>query len=484
MELRNELLPYQTTGVEKLKKIKVGALFMEQGTGKTITALELYRIRKDAGKVEKLLWLCPCSAKNNIKEEMVKQAPWEMLSDVIICGIESLSSSTRANVYLRNLVKSNKCFLIVDESLLVKNPKAYRTTNIMSLASECTYKLILNGTPISRNEADLYAQFYILDWRILGYRSYWSFAANHLEYDQMNPNKVIRCLNTDYLARKIEPYVYQVKKVDCLTLPPKQYSYYYITLTEAQFEHYQEIADSLLYDLNEMRPETIYRLFSGMQAVACGRKVLFRKDTFGKEHLYSVPFFEKSEENPRITELKSHLDGQTKSIIFCTYQEDIHTICEILNNLYGAGSALPFDGSISMKKRMQNLELFKGSTTYLVANRNCAGYSLNLQFCHRIIYYSNGWDLATRLQSEDRIHRIGQSKEVEIIDIVADFTIEERIRKCLARKESLLHLFKDEISRGKKTEELREWLNTASFGGKVRRKVSIYDCSDLEEDNV
>ena len=51
--LNNELLPHQREAVEKLRKWKIGALFMEQGTGKTITALELYRIKSEAGKVKK-----------------------------------------------------------------------------------------------------------------------------------------------------------------------------------------------------------------------------------------------------------------------------------------------------------------------------------------------------------------------------------------------------------------------------------------------
>lgn len=44
-----------------------------------------------------------------------------------------------------------------------------------------------------------------------------------------------------------------------------------------------------------------------------------------------------------------------------------------------------------MKKRMQNLETFKTKANFLIANRDCAGYSLNLQFCHNIIYFSNSW---------------------------------------------------------------------------------------------
>lgn len=156
MKLNNELLPHQKAAVEKLKKLKVGALFMEQGTGKTITALELVRLRHEKGKINNAIWLCPCSAKNNIKQEIKKQAPLELQRIFIICGIETLSSSIRANSFLLKLVNEKECFLIVDESLLVKNFNALRTKNILRIAEKCKYKLILNGTPISRNETFAY----------------------------------------------------------------------------------------------------------------------------------------------------------------------------------------------------------------------------------------------------------------------------------------------------------------------------------------
>ena len=134
MELKNKLLFHQREAVEKLSKIKVGALFMEQGTGKTITALELCRMRLEQGKIDRIIWLCPCSAKQNIKQEILKHAPDEILDKVTICGIETLSSSDRANVYLLDMVQAYRCYLVVDESLLVKNPMALRTKSILRLA--------------------------------------------------------------------------------------------------------------------------------------------------------------------------------------------------------------------------------------------------------------------------------------------------------------------------------------------------------------
>ena len=206
---------------------------------------------------------------------------------------------------------------MVDESLLIKNPYAYRTQNIDRLSSRCEYKLILNGMPISKNQADLYAQFHVLDWRILGYKTYWSFAANHIEFDPEIPQKIIRCLNTDYLARKISPYTVQVTKKDCLVLPDKRYTINYFPLTPEQNAHYNSVADTLLFHLNEMHPETIYRLFSGLQAVTSGFRVNFRKSAVsGYEHIVTSPFFSEPTDNPRLQRLLTVLDNRNKYIIF------------------------------------------------------------------------------------------------------------------------------------------------------------------------
>lgn len=477
MRLRSQLLPHQEKAVEKLVKIKVGALFMEQGTGKTITALELCRIRMERGKVDRILWLCPCSAKENIKQEILKHAAPEMLSKVTICGIESLSSSVRVNAYLINLVRNARTYLVVDESLLVKNPRAYRTENILRIAGCCDYRLILNGTPVSKNEADLFSQFYLLDWRILGYQSYWSFAANHLEYDPRNPKRVIRCLNKEHLARKIAPYTYQVKKADCLDLPKKIWQRRYFDLTEDQANHYNEAADHLLFALEETKPETIYRLFSGLQAVICGGRVRFAKKA-GYEHTLTSPFFADPLDDPRFQCLLQELPEE-KSIVFCSYAKDVRNIANHLNQTRGAETAVMFDGSVTQRKRFEAIEQFRDKSSYLIANRNCAGYSLNLQFCHNIVYYSNTWDLATRLQSEDRVHRIGQEEPIAILDICAENTLDERILDCLFRKESMLEAFRDKIAaQGKNA--MRDWLG-ASKAGRERILHTLHDCSDLLE---
>ncbi len=439
MRSKTKLYPHQQEAVDKLMGVRVGALYMEQGTGKTRTALELIARRMAAGKVNHIIWLCPCNALEDISDNIHFHADLDSGS-LTMCGIETLSSSVRANEYLRSLVAEKQCFLVVDESLLVKNPYALRTQNITRLAEQCRYKLILNGTPISRTAADLFSQWYLLDWRILGYRSYWSFAANHLEYDECT-NRIRRVLHLDYLTDKIAPYTYQITKAECLDLPPKRFATHLFDLTHEQYEHYAEVADQLMLGLDVLPPEAVYRLFSGTQSVAAGRFV-----HADGPHIHTEPYFASPWDNPRVPVLLDLLDSDDKAIIYCKYTSEIEDVCRVLCDTYGAGAAVRFDGDISRKMRRHNIKQFRGSSPFLVANRNCAGYGLNLQYCHHIIYYNNDWDLATRLQSEDRVHRLGQEHEVIIDDIIANGTIEVRIADCLARKTNMLDSFNGELS--------------------------------------
>ena len=449
---------------------------MEMGTGKTRVALELINIRLQKDRIDHVIWLCPCSVKENLKRDIIKHTGEEQ-ECITICGIETLSSSIKANSYLLDLVKNKRCYLIVDESNLVKNHKAKRSQNIIRLAEYCTYKLILNGTPVTKNEADLFTQWYILDWRVLGYKSYWSFAANHLEYD--DKGKIRRCLNVDYLVEKIGPYSYQVKKEECLDLPPKTYEKVYYELTNEQYEHYLNVADELMFSLNEFKPWTIYRMLIALQDVISGMLVNTSKD-----NIQTSPYFDNPLDNPRIKTLMELLDGlEEKTIIFCKYQSEIDDITNIINSKYGKDTAVPFTGDLTQKKRQNNLDLFQTTSQYLVANKQCGAYGLNLQFCSYIIFYSNDWNYGTRSQAEDRVHRIGQTENVHIVDICAADTLDERILKCLDKKENLVDSIREEIEENKdKEDELYSWITKKDWRKrKYSLKIKNKDKEDLYE---
>lgn len=447
MILKTNLFPHQMAAVDKLLKIRIGALYMEMGTGKTRTALEFIQRRLVAGKIKHVLWLCPCSVKANLRDDIAKHAEGAFVH-IAIFGIESLSGSRRIYNLLMRYVSIAPTMLIIDESLLIKNPRAIRTRRITSIAEACPYRMILNGTPIGKNEADLYAQWYLLDWRVLGYQSFYSFAANHLEYDEKYRHKVRRVLNVDYLTDKIAPYSYMAKKEDCLLLPGKNKHVKYFWLTDRQLEEYRETMDGFLstfmdYD-GEMSDVAIYRTFTALQEVTSGRIIT----TAPNKPMRHDAMFE-PDENPRIKCLLEAIGtfDDDKIVIWCKFQHEINDVSSILRRNFGNGSVVQFSGAISQKKRQAALGQFCKNARFLVANKTCAGFGLNLQFCHNAIYYNNDWDRATRVQSEDRLHRLGQEKDVEIVDICASGTIDQRILDCLGRKERLADLFRDELKK-------------------------------------
>lgn len=465
MQLLTDLLPHQVEAYNKLKGIRVGALFLEQGVGKTRTTLSLIKKRLDAGKVDAVLWLCPCSVKKNLREDITYHCG-EIPEGFVIRGIESLSSSDRLYLQLLKLVETHKVFLVVDETTLTKNPNAIRTERITVLSGKCPYKLILNGTPISRNEADLFAQFYILDWRILGYKSYYSFAANHLEYKKIrlpngseyeDKNRIERVLNVDYLTEKIAPYTYQVKKSECLELPDKDYFGRGFSMSQEQSECYDDVEELYLESVDEVKSETIYKLFTACQHVSSGRRVLSRPE----ERMRTTPIFANPMDNPRIKELMELLMeiGNEKVIIFCKYQHEVNDILSLL-----PGKAVEFTGHMNQRKRQENRELFRDGAQYLVANKTCGAFGLNLQFCHNVVFYNNDFNLATRLQAEDRVHRLGQTEPVRIYDVVCYGTIDQFILDCIRRKENLADSFKRLIEEEQKGG--RDWKKS------IRKKMS------------
>ena len=138
-----------------------------------------------------------------------------------------------------------------------------------------------------------------------------------------------------------------------------------------------------------------------------------------------------------------------KTIIFAKYTHEIDDIVQVLEAKYGKGCAVKFCGDISLKQRQNSLQEFENNdkVKYFIANQRCGAYGLNLQFCNHMIFYSFDFNMAIRLQAEDRIHRIGQDKDVLIEMIVAEDTIDEFICNNLDKKENLISYLMQEIKK-------------------------------------
>lgn len=445
MTIKTELFDYQRDAVEKLRHLKIGALYMEMGTGKTRTTLELIKLRYDAGKINAVLWMCPCSVKQNLKYDIIYHCD-EKPDWIVIKGIESIAGSDRLYLKLLDFVKTYNVYLIVDESNMVKNPFAKRTQRITELSKYCKYKMILNGTPVSRNESDMFAQWYILDWRVLGYKSFYTFSANHLVYRvvkvdgiEIRTNQVVNVLDVDYLTERIKPYSYQIRKHECMKLPAKHYLQKSFDMPYVQRMEYDYVKDIYLINVEEFRSETIYKYFSALQHVTSGMDVL----SLPHEKMRTRSMYKKWNDNPRLKTLLSTIIGEIcdeKCIIFAKYKHEIDTIEEMLRDK--GYTYAEFTGRLNQKKRQKSLQEFRDDVQFLISNKMCGAYGLNLQFCRNIIFYNNDFDFATRSQAEDRVHRIGQTQDVYIYDIVADNSIDTFICNNLDSKYNLVESFK------------------------------------------
>lgn len=467
-EIKTELMAHQKEALAKMIPTRIGGLFMDLGTGKTLVVIKLSQIRLH--KIDKVIYFCPVSLKETIKEQILTHSNLTEKDICVfdhkineskipnalfyICGIESMSSGKRVILTIYKLI-TEKTFVVVDESTYIKGYRAWRTERITSYSEIARYRIILTGTPLTQGIIDLYAQMRFLSPKILGYSSFYSFEANHLEYSKKYKNKLVRVHNTDELAAKIAPYVYQVTKEECLELPEKLYTYYSFTMTMEQRQAYEQAKYDILYNAPDNYLDSMYaifQLFTALQSITSGfwnRNLSISRNEEKREFLEF-----KHRRLDTLEEVINHIPDNRKVIIWAKFQYDIKAITNLLLD-----SCCQFHGKLSEKQRNQQVKLWKKSKEkrFLVATPSTAGHGLTLTEAHYSIFYNNGFKYSERLQAEDRLHRISQNTNVTYIDIYCQNSIDERIHKALRAKENVLESFRSEIEKVKK-ENLKEAL--------------------------
>lgn len=398
----------QEQAFKKLSKLKVGALFMEMGTGKTKVALDLMASKNH--KVDYMLWICPFSIKSEIEAERIK---WHPELNIEIVGVETISSSDRTYLSILEKVRKHKTFIVVDESLKIKNADSKRTERILKFGEYAQYKLILNGTPLSKNVLDLYTQLQFLSPKILN-MSFNQFKNQYCEYYMRGELKgvVKKQHNIEHLISIIEPYIFDAE----LDLG-KQKHYidvdYYIT----NIEDYEEIKYSFIkFNDNDIE---FFSLANALQHFYCSQEQKIKL----------------------VDDIAEQLDGQV--IVFVKYLDSIPENAECITG--------------DTKDRKSVIRGFKnGKFKTLYITYGCGAFGLNFQNCNNMIFADHTFNYAERLQAEARIFRIGQDKDVNYYNMNCDVGLDRLIRKCLNKKTRLLDEVKTEITRV----GVKEWVKT------------------------
>ena len=451
------------------------AYFMEMGTGKSKVLLDNAAILYDKGEINGLLLIAPKGVYKNwydseipvhlpdhiekkvvlwkttdktVKQRKILNTLFETGTDlhILIMNVETFSTGDGA-AFAAKFLSCHKAMIAIDESTTIKTPTSNRTKNILALRDSAKYRRILTGSPVTKSPLDLFSQCAFLDPWLLGHDSYYTFRSRYANMRKIEVNGrrieiVTGYVNLGELSDKIKPFSNRILKEDCLDLPEKTFVKHYVELTKEQKTVYQQ-----------MKKEAVAFLEGKMQSSATVMTQLMRLHQITCGHFTSDDGATQPIENNRIKEMMDVIeDMEGKAIIWAHYQYDITSIIKAIAEKYGEDSIVDYYGLTPQEERQPNIKRFQDDPKcrFIVGTPSTGGYGITLTAANTVIYYSNGYDLEKRLQSEDRAHRIGQKKSVTYVDINAEDTVDEKIVKALRKK---INIASEVLG-----EDLRSWI--------------------------
>lgn len=456
------LWAHQIRALEIAKQQRELALFMDLGTGKSRTTVEILRFLFNRHKkILRTIIVCPTSVRLNWlaeikkfskiphgkvfpltgslaqREKILQTSPED---SIFITNFEAFAFPNFVNTVLENVPD----VLIIDESHRCKESTAKRTKALIKISQKMevtrrytSYRYILTGTPVLNSQMDLFTQFLILDGgRTFGmnffeFRGKYFYDKNaHMPKQKHFPNWQARADTTEKLKSLISKLSVQAKKEECLDLPP-------LLRTEVEVELSREQARAY----GEMKKEFIAFLDSGVATAQLAitkalrlQQILsgFIKKEDGENHVFK--------ENPRLDALKdilNDMDPGAKYIIWSIFHQDYEHIKQVCDGL-----KLPYAEVTGLVKDKQaEIDRFQTDVNcrVMIASQSAGGTGVNMTAADTMIYYSRSYSLEHDMQSEARNYRGGSDIHDKItrIDLVAKGTVDDIVLKALREKKCL-----------------------------------------------
>lgn len=435
----------------------------EMGTGKSKILLDNICILYEHGRIRCALIVAPNSVyrnwalneipehvPNRIKETMYiylhKRDKYDTLINLLdhdgliflLFNVEAFSVKQDLLTILTAFMGLVPTLMVVDESPTIKGRNSKRSHNIIQLGRAAEYRRIATGLLAPNSPMDVFSQFQFLRSGCLGTNSPTAFRARYCNIlEQKDPatghvrDKLIGARNEKELREKISSMSYRVTKEDCLDLPEKVYEFSYSDLDDDTKHHYKIMKEQAIFELDNenydqpffIRSANRVSMVMRLQRITCGHM----KDQEGREIRFSHKRIKDT------IELMSRIDGS--AIIWATYVRDIEDLTTAIQQEFGVGSVRHYYGSTSKYERDKATELLQSKKIrWLVSNPSTGRFGNTWTAASTAIYYSNSYDLEHRLQSEDRIHRIGQHDPCLYIDVASPGTINLPIIRALRLK--------------------------------------------------
>ncbi len=449
--LHKPLWKTQVTGIEFILSEKTVLIADDTGLGKTVQAVMSLRLLFRLGLIKKALVVVPKSTLGDIDSShktgearqwaghfelwapelevnMIEPAAW--IDGIPPAGFSGSASIDRkldwakpshvcltTYALIRNDIKNgviaNNSFdaIILDEAHLIKNPFSQQSMMLRNLSAE--YKVCLTGTPVQNAPKELYAIFQFLKPEI---------------FPELKPQQLNE-LSASYIVDKTKPFYIRRNKLKD-DLPPKTKHEIWIELNNAQRESYEYVYRQRVTRLKDILTN------SDNQEIA--KKSMLGTITALKQICNFDPnYISSNKPNEVINIIKTAKKNNEKILIFSRFLKfGIDPLISILDNY----KTLQLVGGMSNEERNINIDKFKTSNDFniLICSIQAAGVGLNLAEASTVIHFDHWWNPAIMWQAEDRAHRFGQKREVNVYSLWCKNTIEERIFKVLKNKEKMI----------------------------------------------
>jgi SNF2 family DNA or RNA helicase len=460
---KTEPYDFQREVWERSKDLEGFALWHEMGCGKTKIAIDTASWLWLNEKIDALLVIAPNTIHANwSNREIPTHMPDEVFSRarvmtwysvkaknkktqrdlegllehrglaVLVATYDSMMTEAGSKA-IKRFLQDRKCMYVLDESGRIKTPGAKRSKRIIASSSYAPYRRVLSGTPVDNNPLDVYNQVKFIRPDVWLDRGLSNFAVFKQEYGIWERRRtgagqqfdaLLRYRNLEDLYQVLRDTGDRRLKSEVLDLPSKIYTSVEFELDPKQAKMVKDMKKDYYAWLDDQALVTVdlalVRLLRIQQA-SCG----YIKDDMGNQHRVG--------KNNRLKALKEVLeDNDAPTIIWARFSWDVDEIRSYLGS-----RAVYFDGRTSDEEREEAITSFQhdGSVNYFVAKASAAGEGLTLHRAKQVVYYSNSFSLRERLQSEDRAHRAGMSKQpVTYVDLVGKGGVDDYIITALRRK--------------------------------------------------
>ena len=434
---------HQLSGISLLMENKVFGLFDDMGTGKSKTLIDAACALQQQGKIDAVIVVCP----NTVKAHWTDHDEGEIVLngwDGIDHGIYQISAGkklwpldrlgkhdlqwivvnydvvwrNKTEAWLVKFMQKYNVLMALDESQFIKTPSSNRTRGCWRLGKHAVRRVIMSGTPVTRDVRDTYAQYRFLDWSILGYPNFSTFKADVIVYDNEGPSvggklvKIKEFKNVDKITAKIAPYYRRVEKKDCLDLPEKIYEKRYIPLTKELEALYLQMKNKLIAEFKGVTVKAPIALTKILKLQQISSGFINYTDDEGNP---TTEFFT----SPKVTEAVQLIeDHEGSAIVFYQMNAERQMLEEALTKKGIEYYAMY--GDVKQEDRRKQTQGFKAfEKPVMLCQQRTGGIGINMTAADLVIFFSNdaGWDL--RAQAEDRAHRSGQTKSVTYVDLLS-----------------------------------------------------------------